>query len=104
MTNTTTTPIMVNSTPTPAQIESALRSALTGLGAAATALGASNLAGDFSTLLTYAGPVAMVIGFGLSQWTAYRNAHEKIAMANAAPPSVAMVKGAPPSSAAGTAK
>lgn len=84
--------IVVNQSPTPAQILSAVRWAITTAGAVATALGYAGAAGHISGLLQFAGPIATALGFALSQWNARDSAKVKAALANALPNTVAVAK------------
>ena len=85
-------PIVVNQSPTPAQILSAVRWVITALGVVASTLGYTGAAGKISGLLQYAGPIAAGVGFLLSQWEARRSAKTKTALANALPNSIAQTK------------
>ena len=88
----TDAPIVVNATPTRAQLEAALRDGLKAAGLIAATLGFEHAAGSISGLLDYVGPAAAVIGFALSQWAAYHNAKTKATLANALPNAVAVTK------------
>lgn len=87
-----TDPIIVNASPTPAQILSGVRWAITTAGAVATALGYAGAAGHISGLLQFAGPIATAVGFALSQWNARDSAKVKAALAGKLPNEIAVAK------------
>lgn len=84
--------IVVNQSPTPAQIESGVRSAIMAIGMIASTLGFTGAAGKISGLLQFAGPIAALLGLALSQWNARRTAQTKAALANALPDVIATTK------------
>lgn len=92
MADQTQTPLLVNEKAGPDQWAAAIRYALMAASSVASALGYTKTAGEFSAMLTVAGPLAMVIVFAMGQWKTRQQSLKLATVTKAAPDSVAQIK------------
>lgn len=87
-----TTPIMVDATPGPAQIQAAIRQAILAAGGVLSALGFAHAAGNVSLALQFVGPISIVVSFVIGQINTRETAKKATIMAHSTSNSIAVVK------------
>lgn len=92
MTDPTTSPIVVNATPTVDMWQAGLRYAITAASAVLAALGYAGLAGKASALLLAVGPVAALGAFLWGLWATRKSSNTKTELANMLPDDKAQTK------------
>lgn len=85
-------PIMVNASPTPAQISAGFRQLVISAGSILATVGLTDLGSRVGQLQAYSGVAGAIIAFLWGQWDTRHKAKQAAALAVAAPDRVAMLK------------